>query len=97
MVSDMEVHMKHRCGTKFLYVEKMAPIDIHGWLLNIYGDPTVDVITVRWWVMHFSNADNSESPSMVHIFTSTACRLLFIARENAQLMVVTVLIVVYRP
>ena len=38
MVSDMEVHMKQRCATEFLHVEKIAPIDIHQSLLNIYGD-----------------------------------------------------------
>ena len=69
--------------------KKMAPIDIHRHLLNVDGEHAVDVITVRCCVMHFSNADNSESPSMVHIFTSTACRLLFIACENEKLMVVT--------
>ena len=47
MVSDMEVHMKQRCGTEFLHVEKMAPTDIHQHLLNVYGDQTVDVSTVR--------------------------------------------------
>jgi len=29
MVPDMEVHMKQRCVTAFLHVEKMAPTDIH--------------------------------------------------------------------
>ena len=28
MASDMEVHMKQRCVIEFLYVEKIAPIDI---------------------------------------------------------------------
>ena len=27
--SEIEVLMKQRCGTEFLHVEKMAPIDIH--------------------------------------------------------------------
>ena len=48
MVSDMEVHMKQKCGIEFLLVERMAPIDIHWCLLNVYGDQTVDVSTVRW-------------------------------------------------
>jgi len=47
MASDMEVCMKQRCITELLYVEKMAPTDIHRWLLHIYGDETVDVSTVR--------------------------------------------------
>ena len=40
--------------------------------------------------MSFSNGD-SGSPALVQIFMSAACRLLFIAGENAQLMVVTTL------
>ena len=46
MVSDMEVRMKQRCGTEFLHVEKMSPIDIHQSLLNVYGDQTLNVSTV---------------------------------------------------
>jgi len=48
----MEVHMKQNCGTEFLHVEQMAPADIHQLLLNIYGDLTVDLGTVRWWLVH---------------------------------------------
>ena len=47
MVSHMEVHMKQRCVNEFLHVEKMAPTDIHQCLLDVYGDQTVDVNTVR--------------------------------------------------
>ena len=47
MVSDMEVHMKQKCGTEFLHVEKMAFTDIHQSLLNVYEDQTVGVITVK--------------------------------------------------
>ncbi len=47
MVSDMEVWMKQRCVTEFLHVGKMALIDIHQHLLNISGDHTKDVSTVR--------------------------------------------------
>jgi len=38
MASDMEVCVKQRCVTEFLYVEKMAPTDISWHLLNIYGE-----------------------------------------------------------
>ena len=58
MASDMEAHMKQRCVTEFLHVEKMAPTDIHQHLLNIYGDQTVDVSTVRQWVVCFSSGDS---------------------------------------
>ena len=47
MVSDMEVCMKERCVTEFLHVEKMASTDIHQCWLNVSGDQTVDVSTVR--------------------------------------------------
>ena len=40
--------------------------------------------------VHLSSS-NSGSPSLVQIFASAACRLLFITTENAQLIVVTVL------
>ena len=36
----------------------MSPIDIHCCLLNVYGEQTVDVHTVRWWVVHFSTDDS---------------------------------------
>ena len=43
----------------------MAPIDSHRWLLNIYGDQTVDVSTVRWWVVHFISDDSDVKASCV--------------------------------
>ena len=44
----IEVCMEQRSVTEFLHVEKMVPIDLHGCLLNVYADQTVDVSTVRW-------------------------------------------------
>jgi len=38
MAADVEVHMKQRCGSEFLLVEKNAHTDIHQQLLNAYGD-----------------------------------------------------------
>jgi len=61
----------------------MAPTEIHQHLLNIYGNQTVDVKTLRQWVEHFSSGDSgSGSPTLVQIFISTACRLLLIAGEK---------------
>ena len=92
VVSDMEVCVKQRYGTEFLHAEIIAHTDIHWYLLNIYGDQSVDVSAVRWWVVRFSSGDSdSRSSLLVQIFTSMARRFLFIAGENAQLMVVTVL------
>ena len=45
--------------------------------------------TVRLWMVHFSS-DNSRALPLVQILMSTACRLLFSAGENAELIVVTV-------
>ena len=47
IVADMEVCMEQMCGIKFLHMEKMVPTDIHWCLLNVGGDQTVDVSTVR--------------------------------------------------
>ena len=64
MASDMEVRMKQRCVTEFLHPEKIAPNDIHRRLLNVYGDQTLDVSTVRQWVALFSsgNSDVKDMP-----------------------------------
>jgi len=58
MASDMEVRMKQRCVIEFLSAEKIAPNDIHRHLMNVYGDQTVDVSTVRRWVVRFSSGDS---------------------------------------
>jgi len=58
MAFDMEMHMKQRCGTELLHVEKMALIEINSCLLNIYEDLTVDMSTVRQWVVCFSSDNN---------------------------------------
>ena len=58
MACDMEVCMKQRCVIEFLHAEKIAPSDIHWHLLDVYGDHTVDISTVRWWVAHFSSGDS---------------------------------------
>ena len=55
---DIEVRTKQRCVIEFLHAEKIAPIDIHRRLLNVYGDQTVDVSTVRRWVGRFSSGDS---------------------------------------
>ena len=46
----MEACMKHRCGTEFLHVEKMAPTDIYWHLLDIFGGKTwMWVHWCGWW------------------------------------------------
>jgi len=41
-----------------LNVEKIAPIDIHWHLMNVYRDQTVNVSTVRQWVLYFNSGDS---------------------------------------
>ena len=48
MMSDMKTCMKQRCVIKFLRMEKIAPSDIHQYLLYIFEGQAVDVSTVRW-------------------------------------------------
>jgi len=47
LASDMEVHLKQIYEIEFLHVAKKALIDIHRHLMNVYGDQTVDLSTVR--------------------------------------------------
>ena len=54
MVSDTEVCMKQRGVIEIFHAEKMATIDIHWFLLNVYGDWTLDVSTVSQWVLFSS-------------------------------------------
>jgi len=49
--------------------KKVALIDIHQCLLNVYDKQTVDVSIVGRWVVHFNSADN-RSPPLVQIFMS---------------------------
>ena len=49
----------HLVFSATLQEKKMAPIDIHRHLLNVYGYQTVDVSSVRWWVVRFSSGDSN--------------------------------------
>mgnify|MGYP001856021262 CR=1 FL=1 len=72
MVSDMEVWMEQRCGIGFLHEEKKCT---HQCLLNVYGEQTVDVSTVRQWVVCFSSGDNNTgSPPLVQV---SSCSLQY--------------------
>ena len=79
-----------KCATEFLHAEKTAPIDIYQYFLNLYGDQTVSVSTVRQWVVRFSWGDNG-SPPLVKIVIRMAFRFLFIPGENVYLTIVTML------
>ncbi|PNF31454.1 hypothetical protein B7P43_G03413 [Cryptotermes secundus] len=58
MASDIEVRMKEKCVIEFLTAEQIVPIDIHRHLLKVYGDNTVDVSTVRRWVVRFNSGES---------------------------------------
>jgi len=75
IVSDMEVPMRQWCGTDFLPAKRIASTNIHQCLLNIYGDQTVDVTTVRQRVVHFSSG-NSGLPPLLQIFTRKSIQAL---------------------
>lgn len=47
-----------KCVVEFLYEEQMASIVIQWYFLNAYRYQTVDVNTVRQWVVHFSSGDS---------------------------------------
>jgi transposase len=51
----MEVHKKQTFVIEFLHTKKIAPVDIHRRLINVYGDQRVDVNTVRRLVVRFSS------------------------------------------
>jgi hypothetical protein len=51
MASDIDVCTKQRYIIEFLTAELIEPTDIHRRLLMVYGVDTVDVSTVRRWVL----------------------------------------------
>ncbi|MEQ5146202.1 hypothetical protein ABN231_18065, partial [Proteus mirabilis] len=58
--------------------KKIVPTDIYQHLLNVGGDQTVDVSTVRQWVVCFSSGD-SGSPqwcSFLQLRYAGSCSLL---------------------
>jgi len=66
----------------FMWEKKWHSLTFINTCSNVYGDQTVDVSTVRWWVVCFSSGD-SGSPALVQVFTNRACRFLFVAGESA--------------
>ena len=87
ILPDMEVCMKQRCVTEFLHTEKSAPVDINWHLLSVCGDQPVDVSAVRRWVVRFISGDSG--PSLLVQTNKSVHHSLFIAGENAQIVVVT--------
>ena len=56
MSSDKEVYMKQRCVIEFVHAEKITPIDIHQYLLNVCEQVSVcehsEVVSgvfQQWW------------------------------------------------
>ena len=50
---------------ELLCAEEMAPIDIHQHFVNIYGDQTLDVSTMRQWVVCFSGGNSDVNDSHI--------------------------------
>ena len=46
MVSDMEVHIKQRCVTEFLHVEKMAQLTF-----TEHSEVVGDEVAIEWWAI----------------------------------------------
>ena len=93
MAFNMEVWIEQLCVTEFFHPGKMARTDIHWCLLNVDRDQTVDVSTVRRWVVRFSNAS-----SWWQWITSAGAncyehgmQALFLTSKSTLLMVVTIL------
>jgi len=64
-----------------------AHIDIYWLLLKVHGNQTVDVSTVKRWVVRFSRSDNDSGSCLL----VQAFRLLFICGKNIWLVVMAVL------
>ena len=91
MASVMEMWMKQRCVTEFLYAEKVAYTDLIRCLLNTDEDHLVDMSTVRQRVVQFSSGISDNKPPLPgQMCMMVACRLLFITGKNSDLMVMTV-------
>lgn len=52
--------MKQICVSKFFQVDKIITVSIYQCLLTIYEDETMDLNTVRHWVMHFNSVNSNE-------------------------------------
>ena len=63
VAAEVESEMEEPVKQRSVIEKKMVPIGIHQCFLNSYGDQTVDVSAVRWWVLCFSSG-NSYSGSL---------------------------------
>jgi hypothetical protein len=57
MADVIDTCMKQRAVTKFLTAEEVGPIEMYRCLNIVYGEHTVDVSTVRCWIMHFKSGE----------------------------------------
>jgi len=79
--SEMEVCRKQKYGIEFLHEENMAFTDIHQHLLNVYGDQTGDVSTVKQWSV-YSSGNSNTALLLVQLFMNAASRFLFVTGES---------------
>lgn len=87
MASDIEVCVKQRGSIEFLHAEKkekekkIASINIHVSLLNVYGHQPADTRAVRG--VHISRGSSGPPALVVQIAAGAAYRLLLSTGENA--------------
>lgn len=86
MVSDMKVHMKQSYAIELRHSEKFAPIDKHGHLLNVCITQTVDVSTVKRWLMRF----NSGAKMFVTRHITSAASRVHLRRNVSQCVTMSV-------
>ena len=92
MASNVKLIMEQRCVTEFLHAETMAPIDIYRLQLNADGDQNSECEQREEGDDTSKQCQQQQCVApLVQMFMSAACRFLFTAGENAQLMVMTVL------
>jgi len=51
MTASPDVWFKQRTVIEFLFTKKIKPVDIHRRLLMVYENETLDVSSVRRWVL----------------------------------------------
>lgn len=71
MLSNIGMHKKQRCKTEFLHAEEFAHIDIRWCLLNIDGNQSGDVSTLKQWVVYLSSGNSNMKEEPCFAWTHT--------------------------
>ena len=57
MTTPLDVRFKQRAVIEFFVAENVKPVDIHRRLLAVYGNQTLDVSSVRRWVLRVKGSE----------------------------------------